>query len=110
MLHFWHDTHVCCHGDEAYWQLPIEAVQPLRRIKSKDALLEQVVAVTAVRTGAGKSQASAYVNKLLRDRHLRTTVVRHPMPYGVPLAVMLAFRAGPKQPSHGPALLCLMES
>ncbi|CAK0779482.1 hypothetical protein CVIRNUC_004785 [Coccomyxa viridis] len=41
-----------------------------------------VVAVTAVRTGAGKSQASAYVNKFLREHHLRTTVVRHPMPYG----------------------------
>ena len=46
--------------------------------------------MTAVRTGAGKSQASAYVNKFLREHHLRTTVVRHPMPYGAPLAVMLA--------------------
>ena len=49
--------------------------------------------MTAVRTGAGKSQASAYVNKFLRDRHLRTTVVRHPMPYGAPLAATPAFSA-----------------
>lgn len=41
-----------------------------------------VVAVTAVRTGAGKSQTSRYVVRLLRDLGLRPVVVRHPMPYG----------------------------
>ena len=56
--------------------------------------LEQVVAVTAVRTGSGKSQASAYVNRVLCEHHIRTTVVRHPMPYGGPLAAMLACWAG----------------
>ncbi len=41
-----------------------------------------VVAVTAVRTGAGKSQTSRYIARLLRERGLVPVVVRHPMPYG----------------------------
>lgn len=41
-----------------------------------------VVAITAVRTGAGKSQTSRYVARLLRERGLRPVAVRHPMPYG----------------------------
>lgn len=41
-----------------------------------------VVAVTAVRTGAGKSQTSRRVEGILRQRGLRVAVVRHPMPYG----------------------------
>ena len=41
-----------------------------------------VVAVCAVRTGAGKSQTSRRIVRLLRDRGLRVAVVRHPMPYG----------------------------
>jgi predicted GTPase len=41
-----------------------------------------VVAVCAVRTGAGKSQTSRRIVQLLRDRGVRVVVVRHPMPYG----------------------------
>ena len=41
-----------------------------------------VVAVCAVRTGAGKSQTSRYVAGLLRDGGLTVALVRHPMPYG----------------------------
>ena len=41
-----------------------------------------VVAVTAVRTGVGKSQTTRYVARLLRDMGLRVVAVRHPMPYG----------------------------
>jgi predicted GTPase len=41
-----------------------------------------VVAVCAVRTGAGKSQTSRRIVQLLRDAGLRVVVVRHPMPYG----------------------------
>jgi predicted GTPase len=41
-----------------------------------------VVAVCAVRTGAGKSQTTRRIASLLRDRGLRVAVVRHPMPYG----------------------------
>jgi len=41
-----------------------------------------VIAVCAVRTGAGKSQTSRRLARLLRDRGFRVAVVRHPMPYG----------------------------
>ncbi len=41
-----------------------------------------VIAVSAVRTGCGKSQTSRYLSRLLRDRGLRVAVLRHPMPYG----------------------------
>ena len=41
-----------------------------------------VVAITAVRTGCGKSQTTRHVGRLLRAEGLRVTVVRHPMPYG----------------------------
>jgi len=41
-----------------------------------------VIAVTAVRTGSGKSQTSRKVFKLLRDKGLRVVSIRHPMPYG----------------------------
>ena len=41
-----------------------------------------VVAVCAVRTGAGKSQTSRRIVQLLRHAGLRVVVVRHPMPYG----------------------------
>ncbi|MFX1565598.1 MAG: cyclic 2,3-diphosphoglycerate synthase [Promethearchaeota archaeon] len=41
-----------------------------------------VVAVCAVRTGAGKSQTSRRVVELLRNKGLKVVVIRHPMPYG----------------------------
>lgn len=41
-----------------------------------------VVAVTAVRTGAGKSQTTRRVVGVLREQRVRVAVVRHPMPYG----------------------------
>ncbi|MBI3859703.1 MAG: GTPase [Thaumarchaeota archaeon] len=41
-----------------------------------------LVAVVAVRTGAGKSTISRKVADLLLERGLRPVVVRHPMPYG----------------------------
>lgn len=41
-----------------------------------------VIAVTAVRTGCGKSQVARYLSRLLKERKLRVAVVRHPMPYG----------------------------
>ncbi len=42
----------------------------------------KVIAVTAVRTGAGKSALSRTISKILRERKLRYVVIRHPMPYG----------------------------
>jgi len=41
-----------------------------------------VIAITAVRTGAGKSQVARYVARVLAAAGRRTVVVRHPMPYG----------------------------
>ena len=41
-----------------------------------------VIAVTAVRTGCGKSQTSRRITHILRELGRRTVVVRHPMPYG----------------------------
>jgi predicted GTPase len=41
-----------------------------------------VVAITAVRTGCGKSQAARYVGRLVRAAGRRVAMVRHPMPYG----------------------------
>jgi predicted GTPase len=47
-------------------------------LKSK----KPVVAITAVRTGCGKSQTTRRVSELLKARGKRLAVVRHPMPYG----------------------------
>jgi predicted GTPase len=41
-----------------------------------------VVAVCAVRTGAGKSPTSRRVARILQDAGLAVALVRHPMPYG----------------------------
>jgi predicted GTPase len=41
-----------------------------------------VIAVTAVRTGAGKSQTTRYLSVILKRMGLRVVAVRHPMPYG----------------------------
>jgi len=51
----------------------------------KDTMLRSnkpVIAVCAVRTGAGKSQTSRRVIQLLKKKGLRVIAVRHPMPYG----------------------------
>ena len=45
-----------------------------------------VVAVCAVRTGAGKSQTTRRIARILREEGLKPVVVRHPMPYGDLLA------------------------
>lgn len=47
-------------------------------LKSK----KPVVAICAVRTGAGKSQTSRRVVDILRKKGLKVVVIRHPMPYG----------------------------
>jgi predicted GTPase len=41
-----------------------------------------VIAVSAVRTGCGKSQTARWLSKRLRQWGLRVGVIRHPMPYG----------------------------
>jgi len=41
-----------------------------------------VIAITAVRTGCGKSAIARWLSRELRARGLRVAVLRHPMPYG----------------------------
>jgi len=41
-----------------------------------------VIAVSAVRTGAGKSQTTRHLSRHLRGRGITVAVLRHPMPYG----------------------------
>jgi predicted GTPase len=41
-----------------------------------------VVSVTAVRTGAGKSQTSRKIRSIVHDAGKRAVAIRHPMPYG----------------------------
>jgi len=41
-----------------------------------------VIAVSAVRTGCGKSQTARWIAKRLREQGRRVAVIRHPMPYG----------------------------
>jgi predicted GTPase len=41
-----------------------------------------VIAVSAVRTGVGKSQVARWLSRRLKARGLRVVVIRHPMPYG----------------------------
>ncbi len=51
----------------------------------KSTMLESdkpVIAITATRTGAGKSTVSRYVVNIVRSAGKRVVVIRHPMPYG----------------------------
>ena len=41
-----------------------------------------VIAVTAVRTGSGKSQTTRKIAMILRDKGFKIAAIRHPMPYG----------------------------
>jgi predicted GTPase len=41
-----------------------------------------VIAITAVRTGVGKSQTTRYVSRILKQLGKRVVAIRHPMPYG----------------------------
>ncbi len=46
------------------------------------AAARPVIAISAVRTGCGKSQTSRYLSRLLKSWGLRVAILRHPMPYG----------------------------
>jgi predicted GTPase len=41
-----------------------------------------VIAVSAVRTGCGKSQTARWIANRLQEHRMRPAVLRHPMPYG----------------------------
>ena len=45
-----------------------------------------VIAVSAVRTGCGKSQVARWLGRRLKDAGRRVAAIRHPMPYGDLLA------------------------
>jgi predicted GTPase len=63
----------------------IAAGADFRLLGTRETMLEApvpVVAVTAVRTGCGKSPTTRYVAQTLRRAGRRPVVVRHPMPYG----------------------------
>ncbi|MEK7627178.1 MAG: GTPase, partial [Patescibacteria group bacterium] len=55
--------------EEYYKEVVIESSHP-------------VIAVTAVRTGCGKSPVTRYIARHLKDRGFNPVIVRHPMPYG----------------------------
>ena len=55
----------------------------------KDVMLESekpVIAITATRTGAGKSSVSRKIAKLFRERGVKIAAIRHPMPYAKDLS------------------------
>ncbi len=41
-----------------------------------------MIAITAVRTGVGKSQTTRYVSRILKEMGKKVVAIRHPMPYG----------------------------
>jgi predicted GTPase len=61
------------HGSD-WWLLGPKATQ----LRSK----KPVIAICAVRTGAGKSQTTRRVVEILKEMNKTVCVVRHPMPYG----------------------------
>ena len=46
------------------------------------ASTKPVIAITAVRTGVGKSQTTRYVSRMLKAMGKKVVAIRHPMPYG----------------------------
>ncbi|RMH68971.1 MAG: GTPase [Gemmatimonadetes bacterium] len=56
-----------------------------RLLGCKDTMIKSnkpVIAITAVRTGAGKSQTTRRVSEILKEKGKTLVAVRHPMPYG----------------------------
>lgn len=65
--------------------LALAAGADFRLLGPKSTMLQAnvpVIAVTSVRTGAGKSQTTRRVAEWLTGQGLRVVVIRHPMPYG----------------------------
>lgn len=50
--------------------------------KTMVASTKPLIAITAVRTGVGKSQTTRYVSRVLKAMGKRVVAIRHPMPYG----------------------------
>ena len=65
--------------------IALAAGSDFRLMGGKTTMLQStlpVVSICAVRTGAGKSQTTRCVVRILRDMGHRVVSVRHPMPYG----------------------------
>jgi predicted GTPase len=63
----------------------LAASADFRLLGTRHTMIESckpVVAVCAVRTGAGKSQTTRYVCDALQKMGLKVVAIRHPMPYG----------------------------
>lgn len=85
------DEVVFAYSDVSYEYLMNKASQVLasgadfRLMGSKSTMLKSarpVVAITATRTGSGKSQVSRHVGNMLVGLGLKVIIIRHPMPYG----------------------------
>ena len=50
--------------------------------KTMIASTKPVIGITAVRTGAGKSQTTRYISNILKKLGKKVVAIRHPMPYG----------------------------
>jgi predicted GTPase len=65
--------------------LVISAGASFHLLGFKDTMLKSkkpVIAVVAMRTGAGKSPTTRYVSKIIRKLGYEVGIIRHPMPYG----------------------------
>ena len=51
-------------------------------VKTMIPSTKPVIAITAVRTGVGKSQTTRYVSRILKAMGKKVVAIRHPMPYG----------------------------
>lgn len=87
----WADEVVLAYSDLSHEEVMHKASTALaagasfRLLGPHDSMLRSikpVVAVTAVRTGCGKSQTSRRVGEILLEAGLTVALVRHPMPYG----------------------------
>jgi predicted GTPase len=85
------DTAVFSYSDVSHEQvmhvasLCIAAGADFKLLSARRTMLASkipVIAVTAVRTGAGKSQTTRYIAAILKRLGKRVVAVRHPMPYG----------------------------
>jgi predicted GTPase len=50
--------------------------------KTMIASTKPVIGITAVRTGAGKSQTTRFISNILKKLGKKVVAIRHPMPYG----------------------------
>lgn len=85
------DECVFAYSDVSYMQVGHAASRALaagadfRLVSPRETMLparKPVVAITAIRTGCGKSPTTRYIARALRADGKRVVVVRHPMPYG----------------------------